>query len=72
MLVLQQLFNLSDEEVEFKVNDRRTFEEFIGLGVMNYIPDATTVAFFRERLRKANAIDDLFEMLESYPRDHGL
>ena len=48
MLVLQQLFNLSDEEVEFQVNDRRSFEEFVGLGVMNDIPDATTVAFFRE------------------------
>ena len=45
MLVLQQLFNLSDEEVEFQVNDRRSFEEFVGLGVMNDIPDATTVAF---------------------------
>ncbi len=46
MLVLQQLFNLSDEEVEFQMNDRRTFEKFVGLGVMNDIPDATTVAFF--------------------------
>ena len=58
MLVLQQLFNLSDEEVEFQVNDRRSFEEFVGLGVMNYLPDATTVAFFRERLRKANRLPD--------------
>ena len=33
MLVIQQLINLSDEEVEFQVNDRRTFEEFVGLGV---------------------------------------
>lgn len=66
MLVLQQLFNLSDEEVEFQVNDRRTFEKFVGLGVMNDIPDATTVAFFRERHRKANVIDELFEMFESY------
>ena len=57
MLVLQQLFNLSDEEVEFQVNDRRSFEEFVGLGVMNDIPDATTVAFFIERLRKAKLID---------------
>ncbi|WP_233128812.1 transposase [Synechococcus sp. 8F6] len=40
MLVLQQLFNLSDEEIEFQVNDRRSFEEFVGLGVMNDIPDA--------------------------------
>ena len=46
MLVLQQLFNLSDEDLEFQVNDRRSFEEFVGLGVMNSIPDATTVAFF--------------------------
>ena len=38
MLVLQQLFNLSDEEVEFQVNDRRSFEEFVRLGVMNDNP----------------------------------
>jgi hypothetical protein len=62
MLVLQQLFNISDEELEFQVNDRRSFEEFVGLGVMNSIPDATTVAFFRERLRKAGVIEELFEM----------
>ena len=71
MPVLQQLFNLSDEEVEFQVNDKRLFEEFDSLGVMNDIPDATTVGFFWERLRKANGIDKLFEMFESYLRDQG-
>ena len=45
MLVLQQLFNLSDEEIKFQFNDRRSFDEFVGLGVMNDISDATTVAF---------------------------
>ena len=49
MLVLQQLFNLSNEELEVQANERRSFEEFVGLGVMNSIPDATTVAFFQER-----------------------
>ena len=72
MLVLHQLFNLSDEEVEFQVNDRRSFEEFVGLGIMNNIPDATTVFFFRERLRKAGVIEELFEMHEGYRRDQGL
>ncbi|WP_254929520.1 IS5 family transposase [Cyanobium sp. T1B-Tous] len=70
--MLQQLFNLSDEEVEFQVHDRRSFEEFAGLGVMNNIPDATIVAFFRERLRKAGVIEELFEMFEGYLRDQGL
>jgi len=72
LLVLQQLFNLSEEEVEFQVNDKCSFEEFVGLGVMNDILDATTVVFFRERLREANVIDELFELFESYLRDKGL
>jgi IS5 family transposase len=72
MLVLQQLFNLSDEELEFQVNDRRSFEEFVGLGVMNNIPDSTTVAFFRDRLRKAGLIEELFELFEKYLRSQGL
>lgn len=72
MLVLQQLFNLSDQELEFQVNDRRSFENFVGLGVMNSIPDATTVAFFRDRLLKAGVIEELFEMFESYLRSQGL
>ena len=72
MLVLQQLFNLSDEELEFQVNDRRSFEEFVGLAIMNSIPDATTIAFFRERLRKAEVIEELFEMFEAYLRSQGL
>lgn len=74
MLVLQQLFNLRDEEIEFKVNDRRSIEEFIGLDVMNDIPDATTVAvaFFRERLCKTDVIDELFEKSEGFLRDQGL
>jgi IS5 family transposase len=72
ILILQQLFNLSDEELEFQVNDRRSFEEFVGLGVMNNIPDATMIAFFRERLRKAGVIEELFEMFETYLRSQGL
>jgi hypothetical protein len=72
MLVLQQLFNLSDEELEYQVNDRRSLEDLVGLGVMNNIPDATTVAFFRERLCKAEVIEELFEMFEAYLRSQGL
>ena len=72
MLVFQQLFNSSDDDTEFQVNDRRSFEEFVSLGVMNDIPDATTLAFFREMLRKAVVIEELFKMFQSYLRDQGL
>jgi len=72
MLVLQQLFNLSDQKLEFQVNYRRFFEEFIGLGVMNCIPDAATVAFFRGLLLNAGLIEELFKMFEGYLRSQGL
>ncbi len=72
MLVLHHLFNLSDEEIEFQVNNHRSFEEFGGLGAMNDIPDTTTMAFFRERLRKAGVIEEPFEMFERCLSDQGL
>jgi hypothetical protein len=51
-------------EIEFQANDRRSFDEFVSFGVMNAILDATTAAFFRERLRKADVIEALFERSE--------
>ena len=39
MLVLQQLFNLSDQGLEFHVNDRRSFEEFVGFGLYDAAVD---------------------------------
>jgi IS5 family transposase len=72
MLVLQQLFNLSDEELEYQVNDIRSFEEFVGLGVMNSIPDTTTICLFTERLREAGDIEEFYEIFETFLRSQGL
>lgn len=39
---------------------------------MNNINHATTVALLKKHLRKANVIERIFEMFESYQRDKGL
>ncbi len=39
---------------------------------MNNILNATTVASFRESLRKAGVIEELFELFESYLHCQGL
>lgn len=72
MLLLQQLYNLSDEELEFQVNDRRSFEEFVSLGVMDSIPDVTTVWLFRERLRQAGITEEIFQRFDTYLDEKGL
>ena len=62
---------MSDAELEFQFNDRRSFEDFIGLGVMNSITDATTVAFFCERLRHTGVIKEMFGLFDNHLRTQG-
>ena len=61
MLVLQSLYNLSDEQIEYQVRDRLSFTRFVRLGIEDSIPDGTTLWLFRETLAKAGLIEKLFE-----------
>ena len=61
MLVLQSLYNLSDEQVEYQVRDRLSFTRFLGLGFESRIPDGTTLWLFREKLARASLLEKLFE-----------
>src|SRR4051812_28371595 len=53
VLLIQQLFNLSDEQVEFQLLDRLSFQRFVGLRASSQIPDRTTIWTFKERLIQA-------------------
>jgi transposase, IS5 family len=59
-LVLQQLYNLSDEEFEFQLRDRLTFIRFVGLNPEDTTPDANTLWDFRELLTRKNQLSNLF------------
>ena len=61
MLILQSLYNLSDEQIEYQVRDRYSFTRFLRLGIEDRIPDGTTLWLFREKLTKAGLIETLFE-----------
>jgi IS5 family transposase len=61
LLILQQLYGLSDPQLELQVADRISFRVF--LGTTEVIPDYSTVWLFRERLKengKLGAIWDEF------------
>lgn len=66
MLVLQSLYNLSDEQVEYQVRDRLSFTRFLGLGLENRIPDGTTLWLFREKLAKADLLAKLFKRFDQH------
>lgn len=71
VLVLQALYSLSDEATEFQIKDRFSFQRFLGLGLDDTVPDATTVWLFRERLVQAKAIDKLFARFDAALIDRG-
>lgn len=50
ILILQKYYNLSEEETEFQVLDRFSFQRFLGLSVSDRVPDKNTIWLFKQRL----------------------
>ena len=71
MLVLQSLYNLSDEQIEYQVWDRATFTRFVSLGSEDCIPDGTTLWLFREKLARAGLIEKLFDRFDQHLNAQG-
>lgn len=60
ILVVKRLHNLSDEQIEFQLLDRLSFQRFCGLSGSANIPDRTTVWTFENRIG-VEAAKALFE-----------
>jgi IS5 family transposase len=56
-LVLQALYNLSDDQAEYQLRDRLSFMRFPGLELEDAVPDAKWL--YREALAKAGAVSAL-------------
>ena len=72
ILILQRLYNLSDEQMEYQINDRLSFMRFLGLNMSDDIPDQNTIWLFRENLTKTKTIEKLFDKYDSYLEQHGI
>lgn len=71
MLLVQQLYNISDEQLEYQVHDRQSFRRFLGLALDAEVPDATSVWLFRKQLVEAGLIEGLFEQFNAYLQNQG-
>jgi len=70
-IVLCELYNLSDEQLEYQLRDRLSFMRFLGLGLEDRVPDATTVWLYREQLVQAEAIEELFAAFDAHLQAQG-
>jgi len=71
ILILQSLYNLSDEALEYQILDRYSFSRFLGLHASSKIPDATTIWRFREDLNKAGKVAHLFSTFDTFLSEQG-
>ena len=71
VLVLQSLYNLSDDKTEFQIRDRLSFMRFLGLSLGDAVPDAKTIWLFREQLTEAGLIRPLFVIFETFLQEKG-
>lgn len=60
ILVLQQLYNLADDALEYQLLDRRSFLRFLDLTESSSILDAKTIWLFRDHLAQAGVGNQVF------------
>lgn len=62
ILLMQAWYNIADDHTEYMLNDRLSFQRFLGLSLGDKVPDAKTIWLFRDTLSKCGADEELFEL----------
>ena len=62
ILLLQSWYAIADDKTEYMINDRLSFQRFLGLSLGDKVPDSKTIWLFRDNLSKSGAYKELFEL----------
>jgi len=71
ILIIQSLYNLADDALEFQILDRLSFMRFLSLGINDKVPDSKTIWLFRKQLEEANILEDIFTLFDVHIRSNG-
>jgi IS5 family transposase len=72
IIILQRYYNLSDEQTEFQIKDRLSFQQFLGLQIGDKVPDEKTIWLFKEQLKEHNLSDKLYTLFTTQLIDKGI
>jgi IS5 family transposase len=71
MSLLQDLYNTSDDNTEYLINDRLSFQRFLGMELGEKSPDSKTLWLFKENLGK-EGMRELFDLFDGKLRELGI
>jgi IS5 family transposase len=66
VLILQALYNLSDNRMEFQIRDRLSFMRFLGIKMEDEMPDEKTIWAYREVLIQGRVLQKLFDKFGNF------
>lgn len=72
MRVLQSLYKLSDDQTEYQIRDRLSFQRFLELSPEDTVPYANTLWLIREQLARHGLIEKLFNRFDQQLWQSGL
>ncbi|MDR2171081.1 MAG: transposase [Planctomycetaceae bacterium] len=72
VLILKNIYNLSDDQFEFQIRDRRTFLMFLGITSVDRIPDSKTIWLFGEQLSQLGLAEKLFQRFNDELKRQGV
>ncbi|MDR1140189.1 MAG: transposase, partial [Planctomycetaceae bacterium] len=72
ILVLKNLYNLSDDQLELQIRDRLSFRDFLGLTFADRVPDSKTIWLFGEHLTRLGLSAPLFKRFDEELHKQGV
>lgn len=72
VIVLGQLNSLADDRLEYLINDRLSFQRFLGLGLGDKVPDSKSIWKFREDLKNSGGHETIFNLFKQALREKGI
>jgi IS5 family transposase len=72
IVMLQKWYSIADDKTEYVINDRLSFQRFLGLTLTDKIPDAKTIWAFKEQLSKNETDVELFYMFTHIMEEQGV
>lgn len=71
IVVLESLYNLSDQQMEFQIRDRLSFMRFLGLSMDDRVPDEKTIWLFKDTLAQRKVTEKLFARFDGFLAEKG-
>jgi IS5 family transposase len=72
IVMLQQWYHIADDMTEYVINDRLSFQRFLGLTLDDRVPDAKTIWAFKERLKESEIDIELFTQFSMLMEQRGV